>query len=154
MQIREAIIPEEIPLVRGLFREYAVGLGFDLGPQGFDKELAGLPGRYARPAGGVWLAVEDGDVAGCVALRPLDARQCEIKRLYVRPTFRGRGVGRMLAESVLRAAVDAGYHRVCLDTMPSMVGAIALYRALGFTEVEAYWDNPMPGAIFLGRTLA
>ena len=153
MQIRDAIIPEEISLVRGLFREYAEGLSFDLGFQGFDKELAELPGRYARPAGGLWLAVEGENMAGCVALRPLDAGRCEIKRLYVRPAFRGCGLGRTLAEFVLRAAADAGYHRVCLDTMASMLGAIALYRALGFAEIEAYWDNPMRGAIFLGRTL-
>ena len=153
VQIRDAIIPEEISLVRGLFREYAEGLGFDLGFQGFAKELAELPGRYARPAGGLWLAVEGENIAGCVALRPLDPGLCEIKRLYVRPAFRGCGFGRTLAEFVLRAAADAGYHRVCLDTMPSMLGAIALYRALGFAEIEAYWDNPMRGAIFLGRTL-
>lgn len=153
MEVREAIIPEEIPLVRELFQEYADGLGFDLSHQGFAEELAGLPGRYVCPAGGIWLALEDGVAAGCVALRPLDAARCEIKRLYMRPGFRGRGVGRTLAESVLRAATDSGYSQICLDTMPSMEGAIALYRALGFVEIEPYWKNPMPGAIFLGREL-
>lgn len=154
MQIREAIIPDELPLVRTLFQEYAAGLGVDLCFQGFAEELAGLPGRYDRPAGGLWLAVEGSDVAGCVALRPLDSEQAEVKRLYVRPAYRGRGVGRALAECVLQAASAAGYRRVCLDTLPSMIGAIALYHSLGFTEVSQYCHNPVPGAIFLGRELA
>jgi ribosomal protein S18 acetylase RimI-like enzyme len=154
MPIRDALFPDDLPVVRGLFEEYAAGLGIDLGFQGFAEELAGLPGRYARPAGGVWLAEMDGTVAGCVALRPLTGDRAEVKRLYVRPAFRGTGVGRALAEHVLQAAAGMGYRRVCLDTMPSMAGAIALYRSLGFTEVEPYCHNPVPGALFLGRELA
>jgi len=154
MEIREASVPNDLPVVRELFEEYAAGLGIDLCFQGFAEELAGLPGRYTPPAGGVWLATEHGVVAGCIALRPLDGERAEVKRLYVRPAFRGMGVGRALAEHVLRAAAAAGYRRVCLDTLPSMGGAIALYRSLGFADVEAYCHNPVLGAMFLGRELA
>lgn len=153
MQVREAVFPDDLPVVRALFQEYAAGLGIDLCFQGFAEELARLPGRYARPAGGVWLAVEGENVAGCVALRPLDAERAEIKRLYVRLAFRGSGVGRALTEHVLAAARRAGYRRVCLDTLPSMTGALSLYRSLGFVEVEPYCHNPVPGALFLGREL-
>lgn len=153
MRVREAAIPDDLPVLRGLFEEYAAGLGVDLCFQGFAAELAGLPGRYARPAGGLWLAESAGQIAGCVAMRPHDAGRVEVKRLYVRPAFRRLGVGRALAYRVLAAAVDAGYRRVCLDTLPSMTGAIAMYRSLGFTDIEAYYPNPVPGALFLGREL-
>lgn len=153
MTIREAHFPADLTAVRGLFEEYAAGVGVDLCFQGFAEELAGLPGRYARPGGGVWLAEVDGTPAGCVALPPHDTGRAEIKRLYVRPAFRGSGAGRALAEHVLRAAAGMGYKSVCLDTLPTMVGAIALYRSLGFAEVEAYTHNPVPGALFLGLGL-
>ena len=153
MQVREAIIPEELPVVRGLFREYTAGLGIDLDFQGFAEELATLPGRYARPSGGIWLATEGERVAGCAALRPLDPDRCEIKRLYVRTAFRGRGVGRLLARHVLAEATGTGYRRAYLDTLPSMAEAVGLYRSLGFTETEAYCHNPVPGALFLTRDL-
>jgi ribosomal protein S18 acetylase RimI-like enzyme len=154
VDIREATFPADARAVRGLFEEYAAGLGFDLCFQGFAEELAGLPGRYSRPAGGVWLALEAGEAVGCVALRPLDAGRAEVKRLYVKPGCRGGGVGRRLAERVLAEAAAAGHHRVCLDTLPSMAGAVALYRSLGFAEVEPYCHNPIDGALFLGRELA
>ncbi len=154
MQIREALFPDELPVVRTLFEEYAAGLGIDLCFQGFAAELAGLPGRYAPTAGGLWLADAGGDVAGCVALRPLGEDRCEMKRLYVRPAFRGRGLGRALTEHVLRAATAASHRHICLDTLPSMADAIALYRSLGFAEIEPYCPNPVPGALFLGRELA
>jgi steroid delta-isomerase-like uncharacterized protein len=154
MRIREALFPDDLSAVRRLFEEYAAGLGIDLSFQGFAEELAGLPGRYARPAGAVWLADIDGTVAGCVAVRPRAKDRAEMKRLYVRPAFRGSGVGRALAEHVLAEAAEMGYRRVCLDTLPSMTGAIGLYRSLGFAEVEPYCYNAVPGALFLGRALA
>ena len=153
MRIREALFPDELLVVRSLFEEYAAGLDIDLCFQGFAAELDAVPGRYARPAGGVWLAEVAGAVAGCVALRPLDTRWGEMKRLYVRPAFRGSGAGRALAEQVLIAGAELGYRRICLDTLPSMGGAIALYRLLGFVEIEPYCHNPTPGALFLGRDL-
>lgn len=153
MEVREATFPADLAVVHSLFQEYADGLTINLDFQGFADELAGLPGRYARPTGGVWLAEVGGEVAGCVALRPLGEGQCEIKRLFVRPGFRGLHVGRRLAEQVLTAATFAGYRRVLLDTLPSMAGAITLYRSLGFSEVPAYCHNPVPGALFLGREL-
>jgi ribosomal protein S18 acetylase RimI-like enzyme len=152
-RVRAAVVPDEVPVVRELFREYADGLGTDLCFQGFAGELATLPGRYVPPGGGLWLAVEGDQIAGCVALRSLDPERAELKRLYVRPAFRGGGVGRVLAEHVLAAAVDFGYRRVCLDTLPSMSAAIVLYRSLGFRDIEPYYPNPVPGAVYLGREL-
>jgi GNAT superfamily N-acetyltransferase len=151
MQIRKALIPGEVPVLLELFEEYAGSLGIALDFQGFERELVELPGRYAAPGGALWLAIADGRAIGCVGLRPLRADLCEIKRLYVQPAFRGTGLGRRLAETVLAEAGRIGYRRVCLDTLPSMGGAIALYRVLGFTEIEPYCDNPVPGALFLGR---
>jgi GNAT superfamily N-acetyltransferase len=153
MEIHEAKFPDELSLVRELFREYAAGLGVDLCFQGFESELAELPGRSARPAGGLWMAWCGTEPAGCVALRPIDATTCEMKRLYLRPAFRGQGLGRRLAERVLTAARDAGYRQIYLDTMPSMGDAIRLYQTLGFTPIEPYCHNPVPGALFLGLEL-
>src|SRR5215211_1185807 len=127
VEIREAIVPEELPIVRELFQEYEASLNVDLCFQGFAAELAGLPGKYSRPKGGLWLAFVGDELAGCIAMRPLDADRAEMKRLFVRPTFRELGVGRKLAEHVLREAAAVGYRRVCLDTLPTMTGAIALY---------------------------
>jgi ribosomal protein S18 acetylase RimI-like enzyme len=154
LRVREALVPEETPTVRELFNEYAAWLDIDLGFQGFAEELASLPGRYARPAGGIWLAVNGRDVAGCIALRPLGEGRCELKRLYVRPAFRGRGVGRLLVERALASASEAGHRFVCLDTLPRMSAAISLYRSLGFKEIVPYYDKPVPGALFFGRELA
>lgn len=154
MRIREAVFPDDLAVVRGLFEEYAAGTGVDLCFQGFAAELAGLPGRYARPAGGVWIAETDGAAVGCVAVRPLADDRAELKRLYVRPAGRGNGVGRALVETALTAAAGAGYREIVLDTLPTMAGAIALYRALGFAEVEPYCLNPVPGALFLGRAVS
>ena len=153
MLIREASNPDELPIVRELFEEYAAGLGVDLCFQGFAEELAELPGKYSKPGGGIWLAVAGDDVAGCVALRPLDENHGEIKRLFVRPRFRGFGLGRKLAEHVLKAAAERDFQHVRLDTLPSMEEAIALYRKLGFTEIASYCRNPVPGAIFFERRL-
>jgi putative acetyltransferase len=139
--------------VRQIFREYAEGLGVDLCFQQFDEELAGLPGEYATPRGALLLATVDGEVAGCVALRPLDnadyPNAAEMKRLYVRKAFRGFGLGRQLTEAVLDAARQAGYASVLLDTLDDMEAARALYEDLGFEDIPPYYHNPIPGAHYL-----
>ena len=139
--------------VRALFLEYASSLGFDLSFQDFEREVASLPGPYAPPEGCIFIAVEEGALLGCVALRRWSDSECEMKRLYVRPTSRGRGVGRLLTETLLGHAAAMGYTRMRLDTVPSMKAAIALYRALGFVEIEPYRANPIPGALFFARDL-
>lgn len=146
--LRLAQTPEDVETARLLFKEYAASLGFDLCFQGFDRELAGLPGEYAPPAGRLLLLVEDGRAAGCVALRRFGPDACEMKRLYVRPEFRGRSLGRELTEAAIREARGLGYARLILDTVPFMAAAIALYRALGFHEIAPYRPNPIPGALF------
>jgi ribosomal protein S18 acetylase RimI-like enzyme len=148
--IQLARFPEQIEIVRTIFREYAESLGFDLGFQQFDAELAGLPGKFATPRGCVLLASDDdGEIVGCVAMRPLDETICEMKRLYVRPTGRGLHVGRQLAMRICAAAQQAGYQRMRLDTLPTMHAALGLYASLGFEPIDAYVFNPIPGAIFL-----
>jgi len=139
--------------VRQLFQEYADGLGIDLDFQDFAAEMAELPGSYAPPRGQVVLAHVDGALAGCCALRPLDqcdwANAAEMKRLYVRPAFRGFGLGRQLAEAILDAARHAGYRHVLLDTLDTMQSARALYADLGFEEIAPYYHNPIAGAHYL-----
>lgn len=139
--------------VREIFREYAGSLGIDLGFQDFESELADLPGDYAPPRGQLLLAEVDGAVAGCCALRPLDAADypnaAEMKRLYVRKAFRGFGLGRQLAEAMLDVARQAGYASVLLDTLDDMEAARALYTELGFEEIPPYYHNPVAGAHYL-----
>ena len=149
MDIVQAQTPQHLAWVGQLFREYAASLGVSLDWQHFDEELAALPGDYAPPTGRLLLAFVEGEPAGCVALRQLGDGICEMKRLYVRPRFRGHKVGQALAAAVIEEARRIGYERMRLDTLPSMVRAQALYTALGFEEIEPYTHNPVPGARFL-----
>ena len=149
MEVVRATSAEDVERARALFGEYERSLGIDLCFQGFEQELAGLPGAYAPPRGRLLFAVEGDRLAGCVALRPLGDDVCEMKRLYVRPEFRGRRAGRLLATTVIREARAIGYARMRLDTLPSMEEAIGLYRTLGFVEIAPYTPNPVPGALFL-----
>jgi ribosomal protein S18 acetylase RimI-like enzyme len=151
--IRPAAFPRDLDVVRALFREYADGLGVDLAFQGFEEEFASLPGKYAPPKGRLLLAWHGETAVGCIALRPLDATACEMKRLYVRPAARGEQLGRALAERICAEARAAGYARICLDTLPTMAAAQALYRSLGFVPVEPYVFNPIAGTRFLARDL-
>ena len=149
MQILDATTAEHLAIVRELFTEYANSIGIDLCFQSFDRELAELPGRYAPSEGRLFLALAGDAPAGCVALRKLDAGVCEMKRLYVRPAFRGRGLGRQLATQALSAARAIGYARMRLDTLSSMTPAITLYESLGFRRIPAYYDNPSGCAVFM-----
>jgi len=144
---------EHVPTVRTLFREYADGLGVDLGFQGFERELAELPGDYVPPPGRLLLAFAGDEAAGCVALRPFEPGVCELKRLYVRAAYRGTGLGRRLAEAIVDAGRVAGYDRMRLDTLPTMTAARELYRSLGFTEIEAYRPNPVHGTTYFELAL-
>jgi ribosomal protein S18 acetylase RimI-like enzyme len=151
--IRDALFPDDLGVVRELFREYADRLGVDLCFQGFAAELDALPGKYAPPGGRLFLAACDGETAGCVALRPISDSVGEMKRLYVCPAFRGRGVGRALVDRVIAEAQAIGYRRLQLDTLPAMAEAIRLYESLGFRDIPPYCENPVPGARFLGLDL-
>ena len=135
---------------RELFLEYAQSLGFSLCFQNFDEELAGLPGDYAPPEGRLLLVEYESELAGCVALHKLDASICEMKRLYLRPQFRGKGLGRALAERIIAEARQIGYRQMRLDTVePVMKDAVAMYRKLGFKEVAPYRTNPIAGAMYM-----
>ena len=150
MKFVQAQSPEEIEIARMLFREYAAGLKIDLCFQNFDQEVDGLPGNYAPPLGRLLLAIEGEQIAGCIALRPFGDDDCEMKRLYVRPEFRGQGLGKKLVTILIDAARQKGYERMLLDTLPGkMEEAIALYRSLGFREIAAYYNNPVAGALFM-----
>jgi ribosomal protein S18 acetylase RimI-like enzyme len=146
LHIGDAALPEDLAAARALFEEYEASLDVDLGFQGFDRELASLPGAYARPEGRLLLAFDaDGMALGCVALRPLDGGTCELKRLYVRPSARGHRVGRRLTEAAIAEAQLIGYRRMRLDTLPTMAEAASLYVSLGFREVEPYYASPVAG---------
>lgn len=153
ISLRPAQFPDDLQTVRQLFLEYQAGLGIDLCFQGFDAELAELPGAYAPPAGTLLLACVDGEAAGCCAMRPLyntdHLNACEMKRLFVRPAFRGFGLGRLLVERVLSDGQLSGYTTMLLDTLSDMETARALYQEMGFVEVAPYYHNPIPGAHYL-----
>ena len=143
----------DINRARELFVEYAAWLNVDLCFQGFDTEVATLPGAYARPDGRLYLALTHGQAAGCIALRRFDATTGEVKRLWVRPPFRGRGLARELVQRVLDSAREVGYSRLVLDTLVGMTDAIALYRSVGVRDIEPYYDNPLPGPVYMALDL-
>ena len=148
-----ALSLEEVAQARILFREYEASLGVDLCFQNFEAELADLPGAYAPPSGALLLAHCEGVTAGCVALRRLEEGVCEMKRLYLRVQFQGRGFGRALAEAIIAQARRIGYRRMRLDTLPSMTRAIPLYRSLGFYDIPPYTRNPIEGTLYLEKRL-
>jgi len=153
-RLRQAESEPELVLIRELFLEYANSLGFSLCFQSFDQELASLPGDYAPPRGRLLLATEGGLAAGCVALHPLQDQICEMKRLYVRPQYRGRGLGKRLAREVIGEARSLAYQQLRLDTVePIMRDAVVLYRKMGFREIAPYRANPIEGALYMELTL-
>jgi putative acetyltransferase len=153
MQIIQAIEPPHIAIVRELMREYQQALGVDLCFQNFEAELRNLPGSYAPPTGRLLLAIHDDSPVGCVALQAIDTTRCEMKRLYVRPSARGLGVGRALIAQVLEAAQNIGYAEIVLDTLPTMIEAQRLYEQFGFSDIASYRPNPIGGTRYLGKRL-
>ncbi|MCB2145260.1 MAG: GNAT family N-acetyltransferase [Deltaproteobacteria bacterium] len=153
IEIVRATTPSQIQTLRELFREYEAFLQVDLCFQRFEEELASLPGKYAPPQGALLLATASGKAAGCVAMRPHDAGVCEMKRLYVRPAYLRQGIGKKLALSVIERAGEAGYARMRLDTLEKLGPALSLYAALGFQKCPPYYENPLPGVIYMERTL-
>jgi len=154
VEIAPALSPTQIESIRALFIEYAESLGFSLCFQGFDKEIAELPGKYAQPQGRLLLGTVGGEVAGCVALRPIAEGVCELKRLYVRPAFRSTGLGRALMDRILAEARGIGYGRMQLDTVVGQMDrAIAMYRRYGFQEFAPTGRHPVPGSIFMEMDL-
>jgi putative acetyltransferase len=145
IEIVRADSGQPVEHVRTLFVEYAQSLGFSLCFQGFDEELAGLPGKYAPPSGFLLLALLDGQPAGCVGLRVLDGRICEMKRLYVRPDCRGMQIGRLLADAIIKEASAIGYSAMRLDRLRNMTAAKSLYQSFGFREIPPYYNNPLEG---------
>ncbi|UCE25331.1 MAG: GNAT family N-acetyltransferase [Candidatus Zixiibacteriota bacterium] len=143
----------QLTIIRELFLEYADQLGFELDFQNFDRDINELPGKYAPPDGRLFLALYDNRVAGCVALRRHSDDACEMKRLWVKPEFRGKRIGRALAEKLIDEARVIGYKKVVLDTIDTMVEAVALYKLLGFVETDAYYDNPIEGATYFVKDL-
>ncbi|UCF04428.1 MAG: GNAT family N-acetyltransferase [bacterium] len=148
LELSVATSGDDLREARRLFEEYADSLGFTLDFQNFERELAVLPGEYAQPGGIILLARVDGSVAGCVAIRRIDDETCEMKRLYVRPSNRRKGIGRKLAEAAIEYAHTCAYRAIRLDTIDTMVEANALYHSLGFSEIEPYRYNPIAGASY------
>ena len=154
IHIREARWPDDRADVEALFREYVASLSEDISFQNVSDELAGLPGKYARPTGVVLIARDVTQGAGAVAYRMVEPGVCEMKRLYVRPAFRGTGLGRELANELIDDARARGYRTMLLDTLASMASARALYRDLGFVAVAPYYDNPLPGVMYMALELS
>jgi len=154
LTIAEARSAEQVGQARRLFQEYAASLDTDLCFQGFEAELAGLPGEYSPPRGELLLALWNGQPAGCVALRPLDELVCEMKRLYVQPDVRAHGIGRMLVQRIVEVGKALGYRSMRLDSLPSMTAAIPLYRRFGFRDVPPYRHNPVAGTLYLELPLS
>jgi putative acetyltransferase len=154
VRIRDAKWPGDLSIVQSLFEDYAAEIGVDLSFQGFAEEVAVLPGIYAGPRGGLWLAEASGGVVGCIALRALSDDVAEMKRLFVARRSRSQGAGRALIEHAVMAATRMGFRQVCLDTLAGMHSALALYKLLRFEETDPYYNNPIPGAVFLRRLLA
>jgi putative acetyltransferase len=153
LRIGEIEREKDLNEIKKLFGDYASALGISLDFQGFDQELTNLPGDYSTPDGSLLMALWEGEVAGCVALRKFANGICEMKRLYTKPQFRGLGIGRALCEAIIVRARRIGYERMRLDTLPSMKTARALYASLGFTEIEPYRYNPIEGARFMELVL-
>lgn len=152
--ILDAEFPADLPDVVRLFRDYADWLGVDMGFQGFEEEIANLPGRYQPPGGALLLLRNPQDLAvGTVAMRDLGNGQCELKRMYLDMTARGQGQGRALSEAIIARARAAGYRRMVLDTVDYMGAALKLYNRLGFQPIAPYYNNPLQGAIYMGRDL-
>lgn len=150
LEIIQAETPEQIEETRKLFREYEKWLDLDLCFQGFEAELENLPGKYAEPDGRLFLAVSDGKIAGCAALRKLEEGICEMKRLYVRVEFRGLKIGNVLIEKLIADAKEIGYKKLRLDTYPPKMGkAVSLYESHGFREIEPYYHNPLGEPLFM-----
>ena len=154
MNLIQAQAVSDLDAARALFREYQRFLGVDLCFQGFEEELATLPGRYAPPRGRLLLALDGSRAAGCVALRPLDDRICEMKRLFVRPAYRGRGLGRVLATRIVNEASALGYAAMRLDTLEGLEGAMHIYTSMGFQRCAPYYANPLPGVVYWERVLS
>lgn len=153
IDIRDAEFPRDLAEVRALLREYVESLDIGLDFQDFEGEFGTLPGKYAKPAGRLLLAWSGAEAVGCVALRAINDRDCEMKRLYVRPKARGEQLGRRLTERICQEAREIGYGRICLDTLSTMTQAQALYRSLGFVPIEPYVFNPVPGTRFFALEL-
>ncbi|HWP16108.1 MAG TPA: GNAT family N-acetyltransferase [Xanthobacteraceae bacterium] len=153
LRISEARWPVDRAIVEALFREYVASLAEDISFQNVDDELSSLPGKYARPTGVVLIARDGKEAAGAVAYRMAEPGVCEMKRLYVRPAFRGRDIGRELANELIDDARERGYRTMLLDTLASMAAARALYRDLGFVPVAPYYDNPLPGVMYMALEL-
>ena len=154
MRTIQANSPEQIQEARTLFREYETGLGISLCFQNFEQELANLPGDYQPPDGRLLLCEHDGSVAGCIALRKLEPGICEMKRLFIRPEFRGKGLGKSMVQAIIQEARELGYRNMRLDTLPGrMDKAIALYRSLGFKEISPYYQNPSPETLYMELNL-
>src|SRR5947199_8530885 len=152
-RITQARWPDDCAIVEALFREYVASLTEDISFQNPDEELAGLPGKYARPGGVVLIAWNGAEAAGAIAYRMFEPGVAEMKRLYVRPAYRGSGLGRELATELIEEARARGYRTIMLDTLESMCAARTLYRDLGFVPVEAYYDNPLPGVMYMALEL-